>query len=73
MHDNACAHSENLIDKFLESGDTEQISWSAKSPNFNSTQNSWDYLEKAVAQRHPLPRDVNVLKTTMLGEWNFIP
>lgn len=40
----------------------------AKSPDLNSTEIFWDYLGKAVAWRHTLPRGVNAQKTTLLRE-----
>lgn len=36
-------------------------------------ENLWDYLGKAIAQRHPLPRDGNELKITLLEEWKLTP
>ncbi|GFV33150.1 transposable element Tcb2 transposase [Trichonephila clavipes] len=36
-------------------------------------QNLWDYLGRAIARRHPPPRDVNGLKTALLEEWSLIP
>ncbi|GFX35687.1 transposable element Tcb2 transposase [Trichonephila clavipes] len=35
--------------------------------------NLWDYLGRAIARRHPPPRDVNGLKTALLEEWSLIP
>ncbi|GFT72648.1 transposable element Tcb2 transposase [Trichonephila clavipes] len=32
----------------------------------------WDYLGRAIARRHPPPRDVNGLKTALLEEWEFL-
>ncbi|GFU79519.1 transposable element Tcb2 transposase [Trichonephila clavipes] len=73
MHDNARPHRANLVDEFLESEDIKRIPWPANSPDLNPIENLWDYLGRAIARRHPPPRDVNGLKTALLEEWSLIP
>ncbi|GFW85520.1 transposable element Tc3 transposase [Trichonephila clavipes] len=73
MDDNARPHLANLVDEFLESEDIKRIPWTAKSPDLNPIENLWDYLGRAIARRHPPPRDVNGLKTALLEEWSLIP
>ncbi|GFY12692.1 transposable element Tcb1 transposase [Trichonephila clavipes] len=63
----------NLVDEFLESEDIKRIPWPANSPDLNPIENLWDYLGRAIARRHPPPRDVNGLKTALLEEWSLIP
>ncbi|GFT19937.1 transposable element Tcb2 transposase [Trichonephila clavipes] len=53
--------------------DIKRIPWPANSPDLNPIENLWDYLGRAIARRHPLPRDVNGLKTALLEEWSLIP
>ncbi|GFU41134.1 transposable element Tcb2 transposase [Trichonephila clavipes] len=64
---------QNLVDEFLESEDIKRIPWPANSPDLNPIENLWDYLGRAIARRHPPPRDVNGLKTALLEEWSLIP
>ncbi|GFT19908.1 transposable element Tcb2 transposase [Trichonephila clavipes] len=45
----------------------------ANSPDLNPIENLWDYLGRAIARRHPPPKDVNGLKTALLEEWSLIP
>ncbi|GFX14127.1 transposable element Tcb2 transposase [Trichonephila clavipes] len=71
--DNARPHRANLVDEFLESEDIKRIPWPANSPDLNPIENLWDYLGRAIARRHPPPRDVNGLKTALLEEWSLIP
>ncbi|GFU90142.1 transposable element Tcb2 transposase [Trichonephila clavipes] len=66
MDVNARPHRANLVDEFLESEDIKRIPWTANSPDLNPIQNLWDYLGRAIARRHPPPRDVNGLKTAFL-------
>ncbi|GFV76057.1 transposable element Tcb2 transposase [Trichonephila clavipes] len=73
MDDNARPHRANLVDEFLESEDIKRITWPANSPDLNPIENLWDYLGRAIARRHPPPRDVNGLKTALLEEWSLIP
>ncbi|GFU95854.1 transposable element Tcb2 transposase [Trichonephila clavipes] len=73
MDDNARPHRANLVDKFLESEDIKRIPWPVNSPDLNPIENLWDYLGRAIARRHPPPRDVNGLKTALLEEWSIIP
>ncbi|GFW86692.1 transposon Tf2-9 polyprotein [Trichonephila clavipes] len=73
MDDNARPHRANLVDEFLESEDIKRIPWPANSPDLNTIENLWDYLGRAIARRHPPPRDVNGLKTALLEEWSLIP
>ncbi|GFT36611.1 transposable element Tcb2 transposase [Trichonephila clavipes] len=73
MDDNARPHRANLVDEFLESEDIKRIPWPANSPDLNPIENLWDYLGRAIARRHPPPRDVNGLKTALLEEWSLIP
>ncbi|GFX00093.1 transposable element Tcb2 transposase [Trichonephila clavipes] len=73
MDDNARPHRANLVDEFLESEDIKRIPWPANSPDLNLIENLWDYLGRAIARRHPPPRDVNGLKTALLEEWSLIP
>ncbi|GFV26166.1 transposable element Tcb2 transposase [Trichonephila clavipes] len=72
MDDNARPHRANLVDEFLESEDIKRIPWPANSPDLNPIENLWDYLGRAIARRHPPPRDVNGLKTALLEEWSLI-
>ncbi|GFX74436.1 transposable element Tcb2 transposase [Trichonephila clavipes] len=73
MDDNARPHQATLVDEFLESEDIKRIPWPANSPGLNPIENLWDYLGRAIARRHPPPRDVNGLKTAFLEEWSLIP
>ncbi|GFS94163.1 transposable element Tcb2 transposase [Trichonephila clavipes] len=73
MDDNARPHRANLVDEFLESEDIKRIPWPANSPDLKPIENLWDYLGRAIARRHPPPRDVNGLKTALLEEWSLIP
>ncbi|GFX77938.1 transposable element Tcb2 transposase [Trichonephila clavipes] len=73
MDDNARPHRANLVDEFLESEDIKRIPWPANSPDLNPIENLWDYLGRAIARRHPPPRDVNGRKTALLEEWSLIP
>ncbi|GFV29305.1 transposable element Tcb2 transposase [Trichonephila clavipes] len=41
-------------------------------PDLNPIENLWDYLGRAIARRHPPPRDVNGPKTALLEEWSLI-
>ncbi|GFW05422.1 transposable element Tcb2 transposase [Trichonephila clavipes] len=66
MDDNARPHRANLVDEFLESEDIKRIPWPANSPDLNPIENLWDYLGRAIARRHPPPRDVNGLKQVSL-------
>ncbi|GFX91899.1 transposable element Tcb2 transposase [Trichonephila clavipes] len=68
MDDNARPHRANLVDEFLESEDIKRIPWPKL---INPIENLWDYLGRAIARRHPPPRDVNGLKTALLEEWEF--
>lgn len=43
--------NKDLFEKSLESGDTDQIPWPTESPDLNSIENIWDYLEKAGERR----------------------
>ncbi|GFX91683.1 transposable element Tcb2 transposase [Trichonephila clavipes] len=73
MDGNARPHRANLVNEFLESEDIKRIPWPANSPDLNPIENLWDYLGRAIARRHPPPRDVNGLKTALLEEWSLIP
>ncbi|GFU72422.1 transposable element Tcb2 transposase [Trichonephila clavipes] len=53
--------------------DPYRIPWPANSPDLNPIENLWDYLGRAIARRHPPPRDVNGLKTALLEEWSLFP
>ncbi|GFW55417.1 transposable element Tcb2 transposase [Trichonephila clavipes] len=73
MDDNARPHRAHFVDEFLESEDIKRIPSPANSPDLNPIENLWDYLGRAIARRHPPPRDVNGLKAALLEEWSLIP
>lgn len=53
-------HRATLVDEFVESVDTEQLPWPAKSVNLNLKE---DGLTKTVARRYPPLRSVNALES----------
>ncbi|GFV23214.1 transposable element Tc1 transposase [Trichonephila clavipes] len=54
-----------------ESGTRNDPSNIMERDRFGSEGVMWDYLGRAIARRHPPPRDVNGLKTALLEEWEF--
>lgn len=60
MDNNARANHVHVVDRFLESGDTERKSWPSKSPNLNQTETLWDFILKVVTRGYPLTRNIKI-------------
>jgi len=43
------------------------------SSDLSPIENLWIYIGRAVASRHPSPKDINALVTPFLEEWTLIP
>lgn len=49
------------------------LPWSPNSPDMSPIENLWDYLDRMVRARNPLPRNVDELWAALREEWDNIP
>ncbi|KFM72936.1 hypothetical protein X975_05532, partial [Stegodyphus mimosarum] len=48
------------------------MAWSAYSPDFNTIENLWDALGRAVSSRFPPPATLIKLETALQEEWRLL-
>jgi hypothetical protein len=50
----------------------DKLDWPPNSPDMNPIENCWDYLDRRVCTRSPLPTNVNALWDALVEEWGQI-
>ncbi|GFW82258.1 transposable element Tcb1 transposase [Trichonephila clavipes] len=71
MDDNARPHRADIVDDYLESEGIARMAWPAYSPDFNSIENLWDVIGRAVSSRFPPPATLIELETALKEEWRL--
>lgn len=69
VQDNAPAHRSAAAKSWFEENDMETLPWPPSSPDLNLIENLWEYLDRQVRKRRPLPSNVNQLWRYLEEEW----
>jgi len=67
--DNAPVHTAKAVLKWKEDNLISSLPWPAQSPDLNPIEHVWDYLEKAVHNRKPHPKNIEELSIYLNEEW----
>jgi hypothetical protein len=73
QQDNAPAHTSELAWQFYQENNLYLLHWPSYSPNLNIIENLWDYLDRQIRKRDPLPTNLDELWVAIQEEWNAIP
>ena len=61
QHDNARPHVARVTTNFLQTSNINILSRPARSPNWNPTEDEWDYVGLWLRKRQPQPANVQQL------------
>ena len=67
--DNAPVHTAKAVLKLKEDNLISSLPWPAQNPDLNPIEHVWDYLEKAVHNRKPHPKNIEELSIYLNEEW----
>lgn len=73
MHDNARAHTAQVVNEYLQDVGIHKMEWPARSPDLNPIEHAWDELDRRVRNRVPPPITLRDLKYALIEEWENIP
>ncbi|GBM10607.1 Transposable element Tcb1 transposase [Araneus ventricosus] len=73
--DNAPIHTARCVQEWFEEHDdaVDHLAWPPQSPDLNSIEHLWQYLESKIRSRFPPPSGLSELKTALQEEWLNIP
>jgi hypothetical protein len=71
---NAPIHIDGTVQSWFEGqeGELQHLSWSAQSPDLNTTEPLWSVLETRVRNRFPTPTSLKQLEDVLQEEWHKI-
>lgn len=67
--DNASVHTAKRVVRWKEENLISSLPWPAQSPDLNPIEHAWDFLERAVRNRQPHPKNTHELATMLKEEW----
>ncbi|GFR90432.1 transposable element Tcb1 transposase [Elysia marginata] len=70
---NARAHTARYTQQFLKQSNVQVLPWPALSPNPNSIEHLWDYLQRRLDCQDYRPRNADDLEHSLRRHWNAIP
>lgn len=73
MHDNARAHSAQVVEQYVSDVGIRKLQWPARSPDMNPIEHVWDMLKRRVKRSSNPPQNLRELKTTLVAAWEEIP
>ncbi|XP_048480440.1 transcriptional regulator ERG homolog [Plutella xylostella] len=73
MHDNARAHTAQVVNEYFHDVGIHKMEWPARSPDLNPIEHAWDELDRRVRDRVPPPITLRGLKDALIKEWENIP
>jgi hypothetical protein len=69
QQDNDSKHTSKLAQAWFKKAKLDVFDWPACSPDMNIIENLWDYLERKVRTRSPLPRNRKEMWGALQEEW----
>lgn len=73
QRDNDPKHTANIVKKWFPENRIDVLEWPPNSPDMNIIENLWDYLDRQVRKRKPLPTSEESLWEALQEEWYKIP
>ena len=71
--DNAPCHTAEYTIQWLQSHGINRMPWPAQSPDLNPIEHLWDYLDRQLRKRRPLPTSSAGMAAALQDEWGKIP
>jgi transposase len=72
QQDNDPKHTSNLATDWFQKKKVDKLDWPPNSPDMNIIENLWDYLDRKVRLRSPLPRNRDQMWDALVEEWGNI-
>lgn len=72
QQDGDSKHRSGHTKGFLNLEGIDLLPWTANSPNMNCIENCWDYVDRMVRNRNPLPKNLDELWDALQEEWYHI-
>ena len=69
QQDNDPKHTSQLAQDWFKHKKLDVHDWPASSPDMNIIEHVWEYLDRRVCTRSPLPRNHNDMWTVLQEEW----
>jgi len=69
QQDNDPKHTSRLAQDWFKRKKLDVLDWPASSPDMNIIEHVWEYLDRRVRTRSPLPRNQNDMWTALQEEW----
>jgi hypothetical protein len=72
QQDNDPKHTSRLATDWFNKKRVDKLEWPPNSPDMNIIEHAWEYLERRVRSRTPLPRKLGDLWEALVEEWGNI-
>jgi hypothetical protein len=72
QQDNDPKHTSRLATDWFNKKRVDKLDWPPNSPDMNIIEHAWEYLERRVRSRTPLPRKLGGLWEALVEEWGNI-
>jgi transposase len=72
QQDNDPKHTSKVAQEWFKKKKLDVLDWAPSSPDMNIIEHVWDYLDRKVRTRSPLPKNRNEMWAALLEEWTDI-
>ena len=72
QQDNDPKHTSNLATDWFWKKKVDKLEWPPNSPDMSIIENLWDYLDRKIRLRSPIPTNLNQMWAALVEEWGNI-
>jgi hypothetical protein len=65
-------HTSKMATEWFQKKKIDKLDWPVNSPDMNIIEHAWDYLDRRVRLRSPLPKNLGELWDALVEKWGII-